>query len=56
MGEGFVSFFIYANAPTLQHSTSDIAGTFDKRRINFLLIIVPKSNYAVLSVGTDCSV
>jgi len=36
----FDVFFHIRNTPTLHYSDSDIAGTFDKRRITFLLIIV----------------
>jgi len=39
MGNGLISFFIYAKTPIRHHSASDIAGTFDKRGITFLLII-----------------
>jgi hypothetical protein len=38
MAKGMMSFF---NTPTLHHSAGDIAETFDKRKITFLLIIVP---------------
>jgi len=42
------SFFQYSNTPILHHSVSDIAGTFEKRRISFLLIIVPKKYYPMI--------
>jgi hypothetical protein len=41
MAKRFDVFFQYSNTPILHHSASDLAGTFVKRRITFLLIIVP---------------
>jgi hypothetical protein len=41
MAKVLMSFFQYSNTPILHHSASGSAGTFDKSRFTFLLIIVP---------------
>ena len=41
----------YSNTPILHHSGCDISGTFVKRRITFLLIIIPYNiRYAICSL------
>ena len=40
MAKGKMSFFIYANTLSLHRFAGAFAGTFDKCKITFLLIIV----------------